>query len=100
MWHEHMGHIGFQGLHEISRPWNSSQMPYIPITTKICDECVMAKQQKENAPNKSMTRSSQQNKLMHIDNCGPFRYLSLGGSKYFITFTYDYSQKTWTFFLP
>ncbi len=75
-------------------------MPYIPITTKICDECVMGKQHKENAPKKSMTKSSQQNELIHTDICGSFWHLSLGRSKYFITFTYHYSQKTWTFFLP
>jgi len=75
-------------------------MPYIPITTKICDECVMGKQHKQSALKKNMTKSSQQNELIHIDICGPFWHLSLGGSKYFITFTYDYFRKTWTFFLP
>jgi hypothetical protein len=60
-----MGQIGFQGLHEISRPWYSSEMPYISITTKICDDCVMGKQHKENAPKKIITKSSQQNELIH-----------------------------------
>lgn len=31
--------------------------------------------------------------------CGPFRTISLGGSKYFVTITDDYSRRTWKFFL-
>ncbi len=52
------------------------------------------------APKESMTKLSEQNELIHTNICGPFRHLSLARSKYFITFTYDYSWKIWTFFLP
>lgn len=36
--------------------------------------------------------------MIHSDLCGPFKNTSLGGSKYFLTFTNDFSKKTWVYF--
>jgi len=37
--------------------------------------------------------------LIHSDICGPINHSSNGGKKYFITFTDDFSRKTWIYFL-
>jgi transposase InsO family protein len=37
--------------------------------------------------------------LVHSDICGPINPTSNGGSRYFITFTDDFSRKTWTYVL-
>jgi transposase InsO family protein len=36
---------------------------------------------------------------VHTDICGPLDPISFGGNKYFITFTYDFSRKSWVYFL-
>jgi len=37
--------------------------------------------------------------LIHSDVCGPINPQFNGGNRYFITFTYDFSRKTWVYFL-
>ena len=36
---------------------------------------------------------------MHSDVCGPINPVTLGGSRYFLTFTDDHSGKTWVYML-
>ena len=36
---------------------------------------------------------------MHVDLCGPMKFESLGGSRYFLPFTDDYSRFSWVSFL-
>jgi transposase InsO family protein len=74
-------------------------MPYIPIVTKSWEDCVLAKQHKKIVPKKNMIQALRQNKLLHTNLCGPFKHTWLGGSKYFLTITYDFSRKMWIFFL-
>ncbi|EOY09394.1 Uncharacterized protein TCM_024822 [Theobroma cacao] len=44
-------------------------------------------------------RASNCLELVHVDLCGPMDTESFGGSKYFLLFIDDYSQKIWVFFL-
>lgn len=37
LWHKIMGHIGFQGLHDLSKVRSSKGMPYILVIIKTCD---------------------------------------------------------------
>ncbi len=73
-------------------------MPYILITSQFCDECILGKQHKEHVPKANVSRATTRNVLIHSNLCGPFIHTSLGGSKYFVTFTIDFSKKTWIFF--
>eukprot|EP00293_Proteomonas_sulcata_P009640 CAMPEP_0184297936 /NCGR_PEP_ID=MMETSP1049-20130417/8810_1 /TAXON_ID=77928 /ORGANISM="Proteomonas sulcata, Strain CCMP704" /LENGTH=73 /DNA_ID=CAMNT_0026607891 /DNA_START=119 /DNA_END=337 /DNA_ORIENTATION=- len=38
--------------------------------------------------------------LIHMDYAGPFKTPSIGGAKYFVTFTDDYSRYVWTYLTP
>ena len=44
-------------------------------------------------------KSKEKLQLVHTDICGPMQTQSLGGSRYFITFTDDYSCYCSTYFL-
>jgi transposase InsO family protein len=57
------------------------------------------KQHRETIPKQANWRASQKLELVHSDICGPINPKSNGGNRYFITFTDDYSRKTWTYFL-
>ena len=41
------------------------------------------------------TRKLEKLELLYSDVCGPMEVDSLGGDKYFVTFIYDTSRKTW-----
>jgi hypothetical protein len=53
----------------------------------------MKKQQKKTFLRKSY-RAAQPPNLVHSDVCGPLKPISVGGSRYFLTLTNDYSGKT------
>jgi hypothetical protein len=89
-----MGHIGFQGLHDLSKVRSSKGMPYILVIIKTCDACMLGKQHID-CIKKNMRRTTRQNELsIHAHACGPFKHMLLGGSRFFITFTNDFSRKT------
>ena len=53
----------------------------------------------ERFPKSSITRAEKPGQRIHTDIMGPMPQPSLGGSRYIIVFTDDYSQKSWTYFL-
>jgi len=61
--------------------------------------CMIGKQSQKAIMQKSKLRAENVLDLMHMDLCGPFSIPSLSGSRYFVTFTDDFSSKTWVVFL-
>ena len=59
----------------------------------------VGKQQRFSFPRKSTWRASQILQLVHADICGPIKPISNGKKRYLITFTDDFSRKTWVYFL-
>lgn len=100
LWHRRLGHINYWVLHAFSKSGQERGLPHLPSTQVFCKECVHAKQQKTAAPKQSSNRATHPFQLLHTDLCGPFTTPSLGGSKYSLALTDNYSRRTWTFFLP
>ena len=48
---------------------------------------------------KSETKTKGTLELIHSDVCGPVPSTYLSGNEYYVTFIYDYSRKTWIYFL-
>ena len=65
------------------------------VSLKFCEPCVLGKSTKLKFPKKSEFRATRTLQLIHTDVCGPISPESPGGSKYFLTFTDDYSRVTW-----
>ena len=65
----------------------------------ICEPCVLGKMQRASFPKKSETRAHDPLELVHTDVCGPIQVPSIGGSKYFVTFTDDFSRYTTVYFI-
>ena len=61
--------------------------------------CLVGKQQRFSFPRKSTWRASQILQLVHADICGPIKPISNSKKRYLITFTDDFSRKTWLYFL-
>ena len=58
----------------------------------VCQGCELGKSRRHSFPKKSDYRSSKVLELIHSDVCGPLHVPSLGGSRYFVSFTDDYSR--------
>ena len=52
----------------------------------------MGKQDRQPFPKKSQSNTTQVLELIHSKVCGPMDVNSVGGSRYFVTFTDDYSR--------
>jgi transposase InsO family protein len=74
-------------------------LPQIETPSHVCEECVIAKQHRKSFPQESNWRASHVLQLVHSDICGPMNPTSNSNKRYFITFTDDFSRKTWVYFL-
>ena len=63
-----------------------------------CKGCARGKNIKNPFP-KSETKTKCALELIHSDVCGPMPSTYLNGFEYYVTFTDDYSRKTWIYFL-
>ena len=57
-----------------------------------CEACVQGMMHRIPFPKKSDTKTSQPLKLVHSDLCEPMNVGSIGGSKYLLTLTDDYTR--------
>jgi Integrase core domain len=65
----------------------------------FCESCVKGKLYRNPFPKTGATRAKGLLDLIHSDVCGPISPPSIGGAKYFITFTDDMSRKASIYFL-
>lgn len=74
-------------------------LPQIRSTSRVCEDCVIGKQHRDQFPKGKSWRAKKVLELVHSDLCGPINPTSNGGKRYFIMFIDDYSRKTWVYFL-
>ncbi|MCH81290.1 copia-type polyprotein, partial [Trifolium medium] len=74
-------------------------LPPLEDTADHCVNCLAGKQHRESIPKQAKWRASKKLELVHTDICGPITPQSNGGNRYFITFTDDYTRKTWVYVL-
>lgn len=70
---------------------------HINVNDKFCESCVLGKQTRLPFPSKNGTRSNRILQLIHSDVCGPIAIPAYDGSKYFVTFTDDFSRASTVF---
>ena len=99
VWHRRLGHYHPQGPKRMICSSTVRALPKLVVTNTPCSTCLGGKQTRSSIPKQWTTYSKFFLELVHIDIAGPFRIPSLGGNYYFLTFTDDYSRKTWIYFL-
>lgn len=98
-WHLRLCHPNHQRLQQMTRDNLVQGIPRLPLLQHICEICVKGKQTRHPIPKTASTRSTRPLQLIHSDLCGPLPTPSLFQSRYFITFTDDYSRYSWVYFL-
>lgn len=99
LWHMRYGHLNFNGLKTLQQKTMVTGLPHISCPSKVCEECVVGKQHRDPFPKGNTWRAKKALQLVHSDICGPINPASNSNKRYFITFTDDYSRKTWVYFL-
>ena len=99
LWHRRLGHINENYLKAMSRNELVKNFSYhLNEKLPVCDNCVLGKIHRDKFP-KSHIRSIKLLEIVHSDICGPINSESLGGAKYFLTFTDEMSNYSWVYFL-
>jgi hypothetical protein len=102
-WHKKFGHLSFDNLRLLKTKTMVRGLENAKVENKqndpICDDCMVMKATRTNYKGKSGRTSKRILEIIHSDICGPISPSSIGGAKYFLTFTDDYSRKTEIFLL-
>ena len=99
LWHFRYGHLKFNGLRTLHQKQMVTGLPMITSTSKVCEECVVSKQHRDQFPTGKAWRAQNLLERVHSDICGPINPISNGKKKYFISFIDDFSRKAWVYFL-
>ena len=73
-------------------------LPQFRASQRVCEDCLVRRQHRDQFPNKSMWRASSILQLVHADICGPINPILNIKKQYLITFIDDFSRKTWVYF--
>lgn len=93
LWHFRLGHLNANDMKKlIGKMADGLEKVNVDNDSKLCESCVFGKQTRMPFPKNTNTRSSRILELIHSDVCGPFPTTAYDGSRYFVTFTDDFSR--------
>ncbi|KAM1053550.1 hypothetical protein ACFX2I_000976 [Malus domestica] len=99
LWHHRYGHLSWHGLKVLQQKKMVKGLPQFAASQKVCEDCLVGRQQRDPFPKESMWRASEALQLVHADICGPINPISNSNKRYLITFIDDFSRKIWVYFL-
>lgn len=93
LWHQRLGHVHESRLKKCVQS-ESVQGINIEKTTELpfCEGCLAGKMYRKPFPAVGEIRLTRKLQLVHSDVCGSMHTHLIGGAKYFVTFTDDYTQ--------
>ena len=94
LWHRRFGHLSYSGLHHLSAHSHVTSLPPIKDVKRVYRCCLAGRQNRVKFPRKSDTSASKPAEKIHSDLMGPMQQQSLGGSRYILVFTDDFSRKS------
>lgn len=100
LWHRRLGHLHPRALNILKN--RAVGIDYTSLSfselNKTCVPCLQGKMSKRPFKN-SLSRSNSKLELIHSDLCGPMSTHSWGGALYLLTFTDDFTRKTFGYML-
>lgn len=98
-WHKRLGHLNRTDMKlMVENKLITGIDCDFKLDSSPCETCAAGKITRLPFPKESQ-RSSSVLEIIHTDLCGPMRTTSLGGARYLLTFTDDYTRWTEVFFL-
>lgn len=101
LWHCRMGHLNVFDMKKMISNQMIKGLEQVNVDTDsmFCESCVFSKQKRASFPKNKNARSSRILELIHSDVCGPMPTTAYDGSKYFVTFTDDFSRASMVYFI-
>jgi transposase InsO family protein len=99
LWQLRLGHLNFTSLKMLASKNMVKGMPHINHPDEVCESCVLSKHHRTSFAKEVNWKKNKPLELVHTDVCGPIKLMSTGQNRYFLTFTNDFSRKTWIYFL-
>ena len=97
LWHEHLGHVNYRYLQQMSTHALVLGLPQISYTNGVCQGCALGKQHRDSFPHGWATRALAPLELIHSDLISfstPF-----SSARYVLIFIDDFSRCTWVYIL-
>lgn len=96
LWHFRLGHLNAADMKILMSKKMVDGINGMKINDddKFCETCVFSKHTKLSFPRNNKARSKRVLELIHSDVCGPMSRPAWDGSRYFVTFTDDFSRAT------
>ena len=99
LWHYRLGHLNTSYIQRLVKDEMVLGMTCKDNEFNKCEPCILGKMKRASIPKKSDSHSTQPLELIHSDVCGPLEIPSHGGSRYFVTFTDDFSRYSTIYFM-
>jgi hypothetical protein len=97
LWHRRLSHFNYKGLPYVRK--EVAGLPELKVDHEgVCKGCAQGKNIK-NHFSKSDSKADGILELLHSYVCDPMTSTSISGYVYYVSFIYDYSRKTWVYFL-
>ena len=100
-WHRRLGHVAVEKLDHMAKRGIVSDLKLetSPNHQPKCEACVLGKSHRESQPKGPVDRAKRPGLMLHCDLCGPMETESMGGKRYAIVFTDDYSRYRFVYFV-
>ena len=98
LWHQKSGHIGEKGLRALENKNLVEGLSDYNLYFDFCEHCIYEKQNHVQFYSSSH-KSSGILDLIHSNVFGPIDIPSIGKFAYHVSFIYDYSRRTWVYFM-
>ncbi|KAF8795519.1 Retrovirus-related Pol polyprotein like [Argiope bruennichi] len=93
VWHNRMCHINKNDIIRTSKNKSVIGMPELKDMDLNCEPCKIAKSRHKSFKPIGKIRSIKPLELLHMDLCGPFPDVAIGGYRYFLSIIDDFSRK-------
>ena len=96
VWHSRLGHLNYKYIDDLCKKNLVSGLKFSDVADENandnCESCILGKMVRSSCPKQSLNRAANCFEVIHTDLCGPMQVDSVGGSKYLLSFTDDYSR--------
>ena len=103
LWHQRYGHLNMNDINKLFKSdlviGMKAKMKNQIDAAENCESCALGKMHRLPYPKQTQHRSKNILEMIHTDLCGPMQVDSIGGSRYILTFTDDFSRYSVVYFL-
>ena len=92
LWHQRLGHVNEKRLKSAVNKRLINGVDCINGDLPFCEACVQGKQARKPFKGSHEVQTTGKLQLVHSDVCGPMSVSSVGGSRYFVSFTDDFTR--------